>query len=651
MDDFEFKADLATDEVGGNDGKGKIDTAAVVTAGDFGQLNDINTDAFQGSDPSDLTLYDGTVYFSANDGTGATLWRITAAGQPDEVDVASGSANPENLTVFDGELYFTSGGSLWHTDGTDAPQETQRSVQSFASISALTAGADMLGVVSRDGVNDFLAIVPADGATQDVGQKVPVTDASNLTDWEYGVDQHALVYVVDNGATYSLQSTAHESAIMTGSAAIIANLTGVGGNLFFTVGGKSLYVSDDGAAAVEVETYSYLLEHLTAVGDTLFFVYDSGTTDVLHVYNLETDLATGPLSIKRLSGDASSMTDVNGTLFFKLGSDRGTSLWRSDGTAVGTVQVTYVENDVTSPVSNPADMVVLSGSLYFTSPNGSGQTSLWKSEFDADTSKWVTGRMETFGGVPLPVITVEVLAGEGDGMVTVSDFTAPALAAYTTGLNQEYLDLTMVVREFLASGKTWLTIRLQSDSEITLQRARSASDSATGLIVETVQRTGVVADLYTDEGRLLIEGRSIVDLSQFPAGTYFLRVYDPAGTIDTEKVLNDQGNQIGSPTLLTAAGDMAYFVHEDKLWRTNGVSVVEIKIAGIPNTSLSSPADLIGVGETLFFTVGTNLWKTDGVFAELVDALAGEPDDTLCQRRNGCRCGGKYRRKGSGPYR
>ena len=388
-----------------------------------------------------------------------------------------------------------------------------------------------------------------------------------------------------------------------------------------------------------MEAYSYVLEHLTAVGDTLFFVYDSGTTDVLHVYNRETDLATGPLSIKRLSGDASSMTNVNGTLFFKLGSDRGTSLWRSDGTQLGTVQVTYIEDEVTSTVTNPADLVVLSDSLYFTSPGANGQASLWKSEYDSETSSWTTGRLETFGGVPLPEITVEVLAAEGDGMITASDFAAPALAAYTTELNQESLDLTMIVREFLASGKTWLTLRLQSDSPITLQRARSADDNATGLRVETAARTGVVADLYTYEGRLLVQGQSIVDLSRFPAGTYFLKVYDPNNAIGTEKVLDDQGHQIGSPTLLTAVGDMAYFVHETKLWRTNGVSVAEVKIAGIPNGSVFSPANLIGVGETLFFTVGsgadTELWKTAGVFAEKVGDLSNGPahltavDDSL----------------------
>ena len=165
--------------------------------------------------------------------------------------VSAVQTGPNYLTAFGGKLYFASGGTLWHTDGATAPVEVTRGVggaTSFASISSLTAGSGMLGVISRDGQN-FITVVTAENAS-DVGKQVPVTDASNLTGWEYAVDQHALVYVVDNGATYSLQTTASTSAIMTGSASIIDNLTGAGGNLFFTVGGNTLYVSVGGAAAV-----------------------------------------------------------------------------------------------------------------------------------------------------------------------------------------------------------------------------------------------------------------------------------------------------------------------------------------------------------------------------------------------------------------
>ena len=620
---FEFSAELAD----GNDGSGVIDTFAVVTEGSFYQLDDINSSG--GAEPEELIVYGGYVYFAATDGIdGTELWRVDpasgTAGRVTDIN-ASGDSNPSGLTVFTDSddnawLYFIAGdGSsvkLWRTNGTTT-EEVTRGASSFVTPSAPAAGSDMLAVVSREGFNTFLTVVMSWGTTQDVGQQVAVTDASNLADWN-----DVLAFVVDRGETYEVRTATGE---LYSAGQAVGNLTGVGGDLFFTVGGKSLYVYSGGSATL-VRDHSYQLAQLTAVGATLFYVEDTGANDVLFKYRRTgTDPDAAPVSLKRLSGSAYSMTDVNGTLFFALGSDRGTSLWQSGGTALTTVQVRYQEDAEWITVADPSDMVVLSNQLYFTSPNADGPASLWKSEKEVI---WTTGRLETFGGVSLPVITVEVLAGEGDGVITASDFTARALAAYTTELNRDSLDLTAVVRELLAEGNTWLTVRLQSDSPITLQRARAADDTATGLVVETAERTGVVADLYTADGHLLVEGKSIVDLSLFPAGTYFLKVYDPSSTIDTEKVENDQGNQITNPTELTAVGDMVYFViveeGQGQLWRSNGGSTAQVKVSGLPNTTVhSTPTNLIGVGETLYFTLGTELWKTEGVFAEKVGDLAG----------------------------
>ena len=100
------------------------------------QVADINLGP-AGSNPGGLTNLAGTLYFSANDGTtGAELWSYDPSGKdgPQPVaDIRSGSlgSNPAGLTVDDlnGTLYFsandgTTGAELWSYDpsGVDGPQ-------------------------------------------------------------------------------------------------------------------------------------------------------------------------------------------------------------------------------------------------------------------------------------------------------------------------------------------------------------------------------------------------------------------------------------------------------------------------------------------------------------------------------------------------
>jgi len=62
---------------------------------------------------------------------------------------------------------------------------------------------------------------------------------------------------------------------------------------------------------------------------------------------------------------------------------------------------------------------------------------------------------------------------------------------------------------------------LQIYSSTVLQRQ-------TGLSVTTAVKTGVAADLYDSAGNLLAARDGILDLRTLPAGTYYIRVYNPA---------------------------------------------------------------------------------------------------------------------------
>src|SRR5256885_1520773 len=98
------------------------DTTAVL-------VKDINASP-GASFPHDLANVNGTLFFSANDGThGDELWKSdgTAAGTVLVKDINPGSADssPSDLTNVNGTLFFvaddgTNGRELWKSDGTAA---------------------------------------------------------------------------------------------------------------------------------------------------------------------------------------------------------------------------------------------------------------------------------------------------------------------------------------------------------------------------------------------------------------------------------------------------------------------------------------------------------------------------------------------------
>src|SRR5207248_3407933 len=74
------------------------------------------------------------------------------------------------------------------------------------------------------------------------------------------------------------------------------------------------------------------------------------------------------------SSSPRNLTNVNGTLFF--GAYDGSNLWKlwkSDGTAAGTVVVNTLARD-------PSNLTNVNGTLYFSADDGANGRELWKSD-------------------------------------------------------------------------------------------------------------------------------------------------------------------------------------------------------------------------------------------------------------------------------
>jgi ELWxxDGT repeat protein len=87
--------------------------------------------------------------------------------------------------------------------------------------------------------------------------------------------------------------------------------------------------------------------------------------------------------------DPSDLTNANGTIYFagSLFDVNGTELWRSDGTAAGTVLTADINPGFFS--SSPADLTVAGGHLFFSADDGVHGRELWDPPISPATGGFV----------------------------------------------------------------------------------------------------------------------------------------------------------------------------------------------------------------------------------------------------------------------
>ncbi|MCY7274697.1 MAG: DUF4347 domain-containing protein [Phormidesmis sp. CAN_BIN44] len=176
------------------------------------------------------------------------------------------------------------------------------------------------------------------------------------------------------------------------------NLTNVNGTLYFRAfdptNGNELWKSDGTAAGTVLVkdifaggSNSSGPTSLTNVNGTLYFrayedtngyeLWKSDGTAAGTV--LVKDINPGGLSAGVIGSEFSSPTNVNGTLYFGAYEDtNGYELWKSDGTAAGTVLVKDIFAGSNS--SDPDSLTNVNGTLYFKARNTTNRYELWKSD-------------------------------------------------------------------------------------------------------------------------------------------------------------------------------------------------------------------------------------------------------------------------------
>lgn len=359
----------------------------------------------------------------------------------------------------------------------------------------------------------------------------------------------------------------------------LGGLTPTEDRLFFTMAdathGHELWVTEGarGGARRVVDltpgVESSLLSHLAGLGRTLVFIREvPETTSSAARYELwrSDGTAAGTVRLRDFGETSVSWRDArlgDTLLFFLSDATRGTELWKTDGTAGGTALVSRLDAGPTGIF----DVLVSGRTAFFTLNDADGSTEVWRT----DGSAGGTVRLDTLGpgyGIPRPVgslgrflylavtdaseqrLALVRLRVEGGGRERV--VTLPNRYASEPSASPYLVDATV------SGGKLFLEVAISSPGPAPRDTQLWVSDgtqSGTTLL----RRPLSLSDEYNSPLYAAAEGA--VFFSAYEEASAGIEPWVTDGTVAGTRRLKDvaPGGESSYPRSFTRVGDRVFF--------------------------------------------------------------------------------------------
>jgi len=395
---------------------------------------------------------------------------------------------------------------------------------------------------------------------------------------------------------------------------------------------KDIFPGSQGSMEEQPERHLSLLYRLTNVGGTLFFTADDGVNG-RELWKSD-GTATGTVLIKDINlgikgSNPRNLTTVNGICFFYADNgSNGLELWKSDGTAAGTVLVKDINpgqtgSETTRVYGVGNDAINVNGTLFFVANTSSNGYELWKSDGTTNGTVLIKDIIAgTTGSDPRNLINLNGACyfyannGVNGRELWKSDGTAAGTLMvkdiYGGSSNSQNGDWTVV------NGALFFA---PYEVSIGSELWKSNGTSAGTVLVKEIIAGGVSsypANLTNVNGTCFftadngLDNRELWKSDGTAAGTVLVKEIYPGSTRSMWHFAN-----------LTNVNGTCFFTADDgvngkELWKSDGSASGTILVkditSGISGTTLGNFTNFGGI---LFFSAndeknGLELWKSDG---------------------------------------
>lgn len=372
-------------------------------------------------------------------------------------------------------------------------------------------------------------------------------------------------------------------------------------------------------------------QDFTQIGSLTYFTADDG----IHGRELwKTDgTAAGTVLVKDIhpadslySGSyPSHLTNVGGLLYFVADDGvNGRELWKSDGTSGGTQLVANLKSGGAFSGSAPSGLVSFNGSLYFTADDGINGRELWKSNGTSGGTQRITNLNsagDSFLEETQPVdFNGQLIFAARQGAVGSALWTSNGTTAGTTVLK----DLTPGADGVLHFdvdhvATTATTLYFVGNNASTGGELWKTDGTTSGTVAVKDILPGVTS---SDPQSFTVVGNTLFFLAT--EATSGQELWKSDGSLGGTVIVKDirSGNTGSSASDLVSFQGELYFAADDgtngaELWKSDGSGIGTVLVKNINPTAGSAPAGLLAVESTLYFSadngsLGRELWKSDG---------------------------------------